>query len=35
MRIWKVKGIIISLRRKEDKDLIDELETFCDVKLDL
>ena len=35
MRVWKVKGIIISLRRKEDKDLIDELETFCDVKLDL
>jgi KaiC/GvpD/RAD55 family RecA-like ATPase len=35
MRVWKVKGIIISLRRKQDSDLIDELQGFCDVTLDL
>ncbi|MBU0470739.1 MAG: hypothetical protein KKA62_03870 [Nanoarchaeota archaeon] len=35
MRVWKVKGIIISLRRKQDQDLIEELQGFCDVTLDL
>jgi KaiC/GvpD/RAD55 family RecA-like ATPase len=35
MRVWKVKGIIISLRRKQDKELINELKEFCDVTLDL
>ena len=35
MRVWKVKGIIISLKRKADKDLISELQSFCDVTLDL
>ncbi len=33
MRIWKVKGIIISLQKKEDKELINELAQFCDVTL--
>ena len=35
MRIWKVKGIIISLRREKDKELIDHLESMCDLTLDL
>jgi len=35
MRVWKVKGIIISLKRKEDKKLIEELSQFCDVLIDL
>ena len=34
MRSWKVKGIIISLEKEKDKDLIDELSQFCDVKMD-
>jgi len=34
MRVWKVKGIIISLERKSDKDLIEELSQFCDVVID-
>ena len=33
MRSWKVKGIIISLEKEKDKDLIDELSQFCDVKM--
>ena len=35
MRVWKVKGVIISLRRSKDEDLIQELRGFCDVTLDL
>ncbi len=35
MRVWKVKGIIISLRRTKDQELIEELKGFCDVTLDL
>ena len=35
MRVWKVKGIIISLEKKRNKELIDELSQFCDIKLDL
>jgi len=35
MRIWKVKGIIISLKKESDKELIDELTQFCDTVLDL
>ncbi|HIJ10688.1 TPA: hypothetical protein HA278_01395 [Candidatus Woesearchaeota archaeon] len=35
MRVWKVKGIIISLRKKKDKELIDELTEYCDVTLKL
>jgi len=34
MRVWKVKGIIVSLRKKEDKELIDALMQFCDAVLD-
>jgi len=34
MRVWKVKGIIVSLRKEKDKDLIDELIQFCDAELD-
>lgn len=34
MRVWKVKGIIISLERKADKDLIEELSQFCDIVMD-
>ncbi len=34
MRTWKVKAIIISLERKQDKELIDELSQFCDVIID-
>jgi len=33
MRIWKVKGVIVSLRK--DKELIEELTQFCDAILDL
>ena len=35
MRIWKVRGIIISLRRENDKDLITQLKSLCDVTLEL
>lgn len=35
MRVWKVRGVIISLRRTKDQDLIQELKGFCDVTLDL
>ena len=35
MRIWKVRGIIISLRRTTDKDLIELLKENCDVIIDL
>lgn len=34
MRVWKVKGIIISLQKDKDKELIDQLSQFCDVTLD-
>lgn len=34
MRIWKVKGIIISLQKESDKELIDQLSQFCDVLID-
>ena len=35
MRVWKVKGIIISLSTGSNKELIDELSQFCDVRLEL
>ncbi|MBS3144983.1 hypothetical protein J4208_05360 [Candidatus Woesearchaeota archaeon] len=35
MRIWRVKGIIISLEKESDKELLSELSQFCDVRLDL
>lgn len=31
MRSWKVKGIIISLEKKKNKDLIDKLSQVCDI----
>lgn len=34
MRTWKVKGIIISLEKESDRELIEELTQVCDVKLD-
>jgi len=33
MRVWKVKGIIVSLRKEKDQELINELMQFCDVTL--
>ena len=35
MRVWKVRGIIVSLQKKGNEDLIDELTQFCDMRLDL
>ena len=35
MRLWRVKGIIISLERESDKELLSELSQFCDIRLDL
>jgi len=35
MRAWGVKGIIVSLRKEKDKELMDELMQFCDVILNL
>ena len=34
MRLWKVQGIIISLHKTVDKDLIADLSQFCDVIID-
>jgi KaiC/GvpD/RAD55 family RecA-like ATPase len=34
MRVWKVRGIIVSLQKEKSKELIDELMQFCDVTLD-
>ncbi len=35
MRVWKVKGIIISLQKEEDKELIDFLSQICDLTIEL
>ncbi len=35
MRMWHVKGIIISLEKESDKELLSELSQFCDIRLDL
>ncbi len=35
MRVWGVKGIIITLQKESNKELIDELSQFCDVQLEL
>lgn len=35
MRVWKVNGIIVSLRKKSDQELIDELMQFCDTQIDI
>jgi len=34
MRMWRVKGIIISLEKESDKELLSELSQFCDIRLD-
>jgi len=34
MRVWKVKGIIISLEKEADQVLINELTQFCDKTID-
>lgn len=34
MRVWKVRGIIVSLTKEKDKDLIQQLMQFCDVFLE-
>ncbi|HLC85869.1 MAG TPA: ATPase domain-containing protein [Candidatus Nanoarchaeia archaeon] len=35
MRMWKVKGIIISLEKDKNKDLIDKLAQVCDIVVDI
>ena len=35
MRVWKVKGIIISLEKGKNKDLIDKLSQVCDIVIEL
>ncbi len=35
MRIWKVRGIIVSLEKESNKDLINELSQFCDIRMEL
>ncbi len=35
MRVWKVKGIIVSLTKEKDKGLIEELMQFCDALIEL
>ena len=35
MRIWKVRGIIVSLQKKGNEELINELTQFCDMRLNL
>ncbi|MFO8016002.1 MAG: ATPase domain-containing protein [Candidatus Woesearchaeota archaeon] len=34
MRVWGVKGIIISLEKEAHKELIDELNQYCDLKME-
>ncbi len=35
MRIWKVEGIIISLSKESNRELIDDLMQFCDISIEL
>lgn len=35
MRVWKVKGIIISLSKESNKELIEDLTQFCDITMEL
>lgn len=35
IRSWKVMGVIISVRRDSDEDVINELTQFCDFRIDL
>ncbi len=35
IREWKIKGVIISIKKDSDESLINELVQFCDAKIDL
>lgn len=35
MRAWKVRGIIISLSKDSNKELIDDLVQFCDITMEM
>ena len=35
IREWKIKGIIISIKKGSDESLINELTQFCDIRIDL
>ena len=35
MRTWKVEGIIVSLQKDKNEELINELMQFCDLTLEL
>ena len=35
MRSWRVKGIIVTLEKEKNKELINELSQFCDVTFDI
>ncbi|MBU90352.1 hypothetical protein CMO94_02320 [Candidatus Woesearchaeota archaeon] len=35
IREWKVRGVIISIKKDADDSLIDELTQFCDSRIDL
>lgn len=35
IREWKIKGIIISIKKESDNDLINELLQFCDAQVEL
>lgn len=35
IREWKIKGIIISIKKSSDENLINELAQFCDKQIDL
>lgn len=35
IREWKIKGVIISIKKDSDEALINELIQFCDLKIDL
>ena len=35
IRVWKVKGIIISIDKGSDESLVNELEQFCDTRIKL
>jgi len=34
IRAWNVKGVIVSLQKEKDRELIDELSQFCDAVID-
>lgn len=35
IRAWKVKGVLILLRKDRDETLVNEITQFCDVRLDI